>query len=147
MAKKTRKTNRTSASKGAAKKVKKETPSSQDKLQSLNYIDGKINVEQIQDLEKLVGIRETNPYGTTSLEVLTARIADMNMWEMQEFAVKVGVFPSGNRTVLKNKLTKEFLAYNKGKGRHIVLPSPKQIGSNLSPEELAKVLDLTKRGL
>jgi len=146
MAKKTTKTTKTRASKGTAKK---ESPkgSPKDKLDSLNYIDGKSTVEQIKDLENLVGIRETNPYGTTSLDVLTARFSDMNMWELQEFAVKVGVFPSGNRTVLKNKLTKEFLAYNKGKGRHIVLPSPKQIGGNLSPEDREKVLNLTKRGL
>ena len=132
--------------KKAAASPKKVSPQ-QEKLNSLNYIDGKKSVEEIKKLEKLVGIKETNPYGTTSLEVLEAKLKDMNMWEMQEFAVKVGVFPSGTRTGLKSKLCKEFESYNKGKGRHIILPSAKQVGGHLTPEQLSKVLELTKKGL
>ena len=151
-----KKTSENSASKGTApkkgkvtKKVKatrKEAKPSK-KLKSLNYLDGKHTVEQIEELEKLVGIKEVNPYGTTSLEVLEARMSEMNMWELQEFAVKAGVFPSGTRTSLKSKISKEFTAYNKGKGRHIVLPSPRQVGSHLTKEQLDKVLELTKKGL
>jgi len=123
--------------------AKKKTTS---KLDSLNYIDGKYDVQKIKDLEELVGIKETSPYGTTSLDVLEAKLSEMNMWEMQEFAVKVGVFPSGTRTALKNKLTKEFRSYNHGKGRHVIMPAAKSVGSHLSPKDLQKVLDLTKKG-
>lgn len=128
-------------------RASKKAASNKDKLKELNYIDGKKTVEQIKKLEKLVGIRETNPYGTTSLEVLEAKMADMNMWELQEFAVKVGVFPSGTRTSLKSKLCKEFEAYNKGKMRHIIMPPAKQVGDHLSPEQRSKLLDITKKGL
>jgi hypothetical protein len=117
------------------------------KIDQLNYIDGKYDVQQIKDLEELVGIKEVNLWGTTSLDVLEAKLSEMNMWELQEFAVKVGVFPSGTRGALKNKLAKEFTSYNKGKGRHIVLPAAQSVGGHLSPEELKKVLELTKKGL
>tara|TARA_R100000808_G_scaffold21917_1_gene47466 strand:+ start:1235 stop:1693 length:459 start_codon:yes stop_codon:yes gene_type:complete len=152
MSKENRKSTKKRASKAATPKGKKESKSpsqgaSPRKLESLNYIDGKHTVEQIKDLEQLVGIKETNPYGTTSLEVLEARMSEMNMWELQEFAVKVGVFPSGTRTALKTKMAKEFQAYNQGKGRHVVLPGAKSVGSHLSKDKLEKVLDLTKKGL
>jgi hypothetical protein len=32
----------------------------------------------------------------------------MNLTDLQSFAVKVGVFPSGNKTVLKNKIKRAF---------------------------------------
>ena len=151
MDKKNTKSKKISAPKAAAPKGKKVSKGHSKKastpLESLNYIDGKHTVEQIKELEQLVGIKETNPYKTTSLEVLEARMSEMNMWELQEFAVKVGVFPSGTRTALKAKLAKEFEAYNHGKGRHIVLPAARSVGSHLSKEEMEKVLDLTKKGL
>jgi hypothetical protein len=146
MAKKTTKSKKTSAPRAAAPKGTRK-PKNPTAVKDLNYIDGKHTVEQIKNLEELVGIKEVNPYGTTSLEVLEAKLSEMNMWEMQEFAVKVGVFPSGTRAGLKGKLAKEFQAYNKGKGRHVVLPAAQQVGGDLSPDQLAKVLELTKRGL
>jgi hypothetical protein len=158
MTKRNTKSTKISTAKGTApqgKKVKttrakkKASPKKKaaSRLDSLNYIDGKYDVQKIKDLEELVGIKETSPYGTTSLDVLEAKLSEMNMWEMQEFAVKVGVFPSGTRTALKNKLTKEFQSYNQGKGRHIVVPAAKSVGNHLTPEELKKVLELTKKGL
>lgn len=152
MDKKNTKSAKTSPGKGAARKSKKAQASktkgtNSEKLASLNYIDGKHTVEQIKELEELVGIKESNPYGTTSLDVLEARMSEMNMWELQEFAVKVGVFPNGTRAALKGKLSKEFQSYNQGKGRHIVLPSAQSVGSHLSKDQLKKVLELTKKGL
>ena len=39
----------------------------------------------------------------------------MPLSEMQELAVKLGIFPNTNRQVLKNRLKKEFVSTTKGK--------------------------------
>ena len=43
-------------------------------------------------------------------------IADMNLTDMQALAGKVGVFPSGNKTVLRNKIKKAFETSLVGQG-------------------------------
>lgn len=76
----------------------------------LQYIDGKSDVdEQKADLETLLNPAGVyNPFKTSCESELEAKITDMSMPELQSLAVEVGVFPSGNRTTLKNKLKKEF---------------------------------------
>ena len=81
------------------------------KLNDLTQTNGKAyeqSVETVQKLEDLLEVRKTNPYGTGDLRIFEANLAEMNLSEMQEVAVRSGVFPSGNKTVLKNKLIKSF---------------------------------------
>ena len=54
----------------------------------------------------------------------------MTLPDMQSLAVELGVFPSGNKTTLKNKLKKEFnKKFHTGKGAIISQTQP-----ILSPE-------------
>lgn len=81
------------------------------KLNDLTQTNGKAyeqNVESVRKLEDLLEVRKTNPYGTGDLRIFEENLATMNLSEMQEVAVRAGVFPSGNKTVLKNKLIKSF---------------------------------------
>ena len=51
----------------------------------------------------------------------------MNLTDLQAFAVKVGVFPAGNKTVLKNKIKRAFESSLHGKGSVQVMGKPKQL--------------------
>ena len=51
-------------------------------------------------------------------------LQDMNLTDLQSFAVKVGVFPSGYKTVLKNKIKRAFDSSLHGKGSVQVMGEP-----------------------
>jgi hypothetical protein len=91
---------KTSTGKAAAKK-------------EVEFIDGKTSAEEehklSMDIEAILSPPK-NPFGMTSLEELENSLKDMNLRQMQELAVKASVFPSGNKTALKNKIKKEFVS-------------------------------------
>ena len=80
-------------------------------LKKLQVADGKSDIEKMKDLEEVLGVKQTNPFGTTSLAVLEETINDMGLSDLQAFAVRIGLLPSGNRLHLKNRIKKEFRAH------------------------------------
>lgn len=101
----------------AQSKAKKTTTKAKESVSKTNkemmYTDGKSSIaneeKKLNDLESILnpGIL-TNHFKAQTEEEFEGKMADMSMPELQSLAVKVGVFPSGNRTTLKNKLKKEF---------------------------------------
>ena len=86
---------------------------STSKLDTMQRTTGKSydqSVERAKELEKILGIPKMNPFRTTDKRILEERMSAMNLTDLQALAVKAGVFPSGNTTVLKNKLRKAFKA-------------------------------------
>ena len=77
------------------------------KLDDLDFADGKKEerIRKAEELEKLVGISDVNPYGTTIASVFEEKLKDMSLVDLQALAVKVGEFPSGTQTSLRNKLS------------------------------------------
>ena len=57
-------------------------------------------------------------------------IKDMNLTDLQSFAVKVGVFPSGNKTVLRNKIKRAFESSLRGQGSVQIMGDPIQLDPN-----------------
>ena len=115
------------ATSSTAKKNKKN-------LDSMKVADGKQaltkDVNEIKDLEELLGVKQTNPFRTTSGEVLKERMDEMTLTDLQSMAVQVGILPSGNKLSLKTKITKAFKShagagagYNIGWQRPLVDPS------------------------
>ena len=117
-----------------ASRAKKVTSSKRTKkvkeIPQMEVLDGKVNEQEsksnLRDLESLLNPKGAyNPFKASSDEELEAKMSDMSLPELQSLAVETGVFPSGNRTTLKNKLKKEFK--NRvflGKGRVISQTSP-----------------------
>ena len=112
--KQTTKKRATKARATTAKKTKR-TPkaktsrakASKSKLAGITQTNGKQyeeSIETVRKLEELLEVRKTNPFGTADARIFNENIARMNLSDMQELAVRAGVFPSGNKTVLKNKL-------------------------------------------
>ena len=91
---------RTTAKKKTATKAKEK---------EMHFTDGKAEDKHniSMDIEELLNPPK-NPFGTASMDELENQLKDMNLRQMQELAVKASVFPSGNKTSLKNKIKKEF---------------------------------------
>ena len=104
----------------AKKQTKKSTASkrktSVKELESMEQTNGKIEdvVSSARDLDQILGMRQKNPFGTTVLAEFEESLSTMNLTDMREVAVTAGIFPSGNRTVLKRKLIKGFSSFCKG---------------------------------
>ena len=85
----------------------------------MQYADGKI-ADNRQDLaktvEELMGIKSRDPFKLSSGERFDEAVASMSLSQLQEIAVEAGVFPSGTKTTLKNKLIKEY--ENRTQGRY-----------------------------
>ncbi len=91
------------------KSTKTNATSKTTNLDNLSLADGKNqDIEKIKELEAIMGLPKVNAFGTNNLEVLQEKMDNMNTSDLQAFAVRVGLFPSGSRLTLKNKIIKEF---------------------------------------
>ena len=116
---------KTTTSKSTASKTEKARK--QPKLEDLQQTNGKNyedQVAQARELEEILGIPKINPFRTNDKRVFADMLQDMNLTDLQSFAVKVGVFPSGNKTVLKNKIKRAFDSSLHGKGSVQVMGEP-----------------------
>jgi hypothetical protein len=118
---KSKKTNRQKKDELVAKKQLRENKTFKEKkttLRDLTLADGKIvedpEITKIKKLEKILGIEKSNPFRTTSLDVFKERLSEMTLIDMQHMCEKIGIFGSGSRQDLKNKLLREFKSTNKG---------------------------------
>lgn len=122
--------------------AKKNKPTSQKtkKIQSLNVADGKSDIEKIKNLEDLLSVKQSNPFGTTSKEVLDEKMNEMTLTDLQTFAVKVGILPSGNKLSLKNKISRAFKSHaGAGSGYNIGYNQPLVDPSSSAAEEILRI--------
>ena len=102
-------------------------------LENLEQTNGKVYEDQVskaRELEDVLGIPKINPFKTNDKRVFADMIQEMNLTDLQAFAVKVGVFPSGNKTVLRNKIKKAFDSSLYGQGSVQVMGKPIQLDPN-----------------
>ena len=94
------------------------------KSKPMEYSDGKDHLQEAakeaQSLEDILGIKEKNIFGTNEASKFEQSIDSMQLTELQELAVNAGVFPSGTKLALKNKLKKAFHQYTHGGSTKIV---------------------------
>ena len=97
------------------KNVEQTKPSELDNLQ---LADGKQRVDpdiqRVKELEEILGIKKVNPFGTYNLEVFQEKLSEMTALDMQKLCERVGIFASGSRKELKDKLLREFKAVGRG---------------------------------
>jgi len=95
------------------------------------FSDGELIKKEARSLEDILNPSVgKNPFKTSDEEDFSKQLGDMTLPDMQSLAVELGVFPSGNKTTLKNKLKKEFnKKFHTGKGAIISQTQP-----ILSPE-------------
>ena len=109
MAKKSVKNKPTNAKKPEPKK---------SELDNLTLADGKVfvdpDIEKVKKLEEILGIKKMNPFGTSNIEVFKEKLSEMTIVDMQHMCEKVGIFASGSRQEIREKLLREFKSTNKG---------------------------------
>lgn len=96
-------------------------------LDNLQQTNGKVYEDQVakaRELEQVLGIPKINPFKTNDKKVFSSMLEEMNLTDLQSFAVKVGVFPAGNKTVLRNKIKRAFESSLHGTGSVQVMGEP-----------------------
>lgn len=87
-------------------------------LDNLNFADGKVHedpdIARVKEIEKALGVEKANPFGTTNLEIFKESLKEMTNVDLQHMCEKVGIFASGSRQDIKDKLLREFKSTNKG---------------------------------
>jgi hypothetical protein len=82
--------------------------------------DGKVSgsrqVAKAREIDDILQMNGSNPFGTESEEELKEKLSDLSMVDLQNLAMKANVFPSGSRSTLKNKIIKAHKARRQGKG-------------------------------
>jgi hypothetical protein len=127
-----------SSKKTSSKKTK--ATKKKDKVENLQVADGKNDIEKIKNLEDLLGVKQTNPFGTTNKEVLEERMHEMTLTDLQTFAIKIGILPSGNKLSLKNKILRSFKSHaGAGSGYNIGYNQPIVDPSSKTAEEILKI--------
>ncbi len=124
---------------------KKSTAKKKVSLDSLQQTNGKTYEDQVakaRELEDILGIAKINPFKTNDKRVFAEMLQDMNLTDLQAFAVKVGVFPAGNKTVLRNKIKRAFESSLHGKGSVQVMGEPIKLDPN-NPQH-KEVIDYLK---
>ena len=95
--------------------IKQNKPST---LENLTLADGKVNVDpdiqKIKELEDILGIKKLNPFGTSNIEIFKEKLNEMTILDMQNMCEKIGIFASGSRLDIKEKLLRQFRSFNKG---------------------------------
>ena len=103
----------------AKKSVKKSVKSKKSsELDNLTFADGKVHedpeISKVRELEKALGMEKSNPFGTSNLEIFKTKLSEISNIDMQHLCEKVGIFASGSRQDIKNKLLREFKSTHKG---------------------------------
>jgi len=91
--------------KTTAKKVEKEQEP------EIEFAHGRLSQSEFQEIEKvrrLTEIPPENSFGVRTEDEFENLIESSQLTQLQEMAVKAGIFPSGTRPTLKNKLRKAF---------------------------------------
>ena len=128
---------KTKASKPKKAIASRRQSKSQDKLDKIQVLDGKVNEkEELTSLEEILNPGGMfNPFKVSTDAELDTKIGDMTLPELQSLAVETGVFPSGNRTTLKNKLKREFNSRTHGKGKIMTRTNPAADFDKMTPEQ------------
>ena len=108
-----------------------------------NFTTGKMDddaIEKVKKLEEVLGIKTVNPFGTNDPNIFEQELKDSNLSDLQNLAMKVGVFPDGSLARLRDKLRGEFTRVTRG-ARTITMEVPLPIHDPSHPNhEKAKKL-------
>ncbi len=81
---------------------------SKKSVKKLSQAHGKVEEFQPTTLDQIWGDDGTSTYGTLDEGVYQTRLDDMNMSDLQSHASRVGIIPIDNRSMLKDRLIREF---------------------------------------
>lgn len=92
-------------------------PRKRKTTKEMEYADGKSASTNKRSVEDILGVKQKNHFNAYAEEEFDKNLKDMSLTQMQEMAVNAGVFPSGTKPMLRNKLKKAFAEYMLTNGR------------------------------
>lgn len=108
------------------------------------FSDGKNHIEEeagyARSLEDMIGRKRKSPFGAQSLEEFERNLANMQLTQMQELAVKAGVFPSGTKITLKSKLIKAYRQQAQGASKVVQVTKPIVEPGSQKEKDILKIL-------
>ena len=107
----------------------------------MEIADGKSDIEKAENLESLIGVAKRDPFSLASGADFESSLNSMNLTEMQEIAVRAGVFPSGTKTTLKGKLLKEYKSRAMGKYKKVKVEKQSIDPSSKAADDLLKLIN------
>ena len=116
------------------------------KFDSMEQTHGKVETPtNLRRLQNLAGIASKNHFGVTSLSELEAKMADMGLVDLQRMSISVWVSGSGDRLLLKKKITDAFDRFSKDGGGSRIQTQPSSVLKGRDKESRARrVLELSK---
>ena len=87
-------------------------------------------------LDQIWGDDGTSLYGTLDENLYQTRLDDMNMSDLQSHASRVGIIPIDNRSMLKDRLIKEFRKHTSAYKK----PADKPQAEGSIPKDIIKIL-------
>jgi len=103
------------------------------KLPVEQQLDGKVEGSTLTTLEQVLGEFSMGQYTTSDLDEYQQIIGEMNTSDLQAHAIKVGLLPNVERSVLRERLIKEFRKY-----MNLRRPANMSVKATKSPQELSK---------
>lgn len=111
-------------------------------LDNLTLADGKVHVdpdiEKVKQLEEILGIKKSNPFGTSNIDIFREKLSEMTIVDMQHMCEKIGIFASGSRQEIREKLLREFKSTNKG-SISMVVENPSLVLDPNNPKHKAAI--------
>ena len=98
-------------------------------IEELNSIADKNSAEyrsKIRELETILGIKEINIFGTANRKIFEENLEAMSIIQIQDFAKKIRVDPSGSVSAIKTRLLRQFDTQNV-QSRGYFSPQPQNI--------------------
>ena len=121
------------------KATAKKTPVKKKKME---YADGKDHdLQKARDIEDLLTVDRRSPFRTKDGSDFEESLSSMSLSDMQELAVSAGIFPSGTKTTLKNKILKEYSAKTVGKKRKGQVTKPSINPNSKQAQDLLRLLN------
>ena len=97
-------------------------PRKNNKKVKMELANGKQEDSKGRSVEEILGVYEKNNFNAKNTAEFESNLKEMSLNQMQEMAVSAGIFPSGTKPMLRNKLVKAFKEYMLNNGR---ITSPK----------------------
>lgn len=96
-----------------------------DKMESTN---GQIeDLKSLRTLEAIFGVKKTNPFGTTNLDLFKMNLENMGIADLQEIASNVGVNRYLSAPELKDHLVRAFERDMRGKTNALNIPKAQKV--------------------
>ena len=114
----------------------KRKPSKKASVKKMSQTHGKVEKFEPTTLDQIWGDDGTSMYGTMDDTEYQLRLDDMNMSDLQSHASRVGIIPIDNRSMLRDRLLREFRKYVSSYQKPIVT----QDDSQTADKETMKIL-------